>query len=168
MTPKLLLRILAFFTLLTSVTGAANAEDKNYRFAQITGLEEGYFGAMRVYYSLKCNESFVSYLTEDSQNNSLAVGVLKERLPQNCNGPARQEWVRITPEGRHVVPTESFAQVWKCSGICYIISDPAEDPYKKVTKFGTSEGMARDRLPCPADDQIDMVCGQIEVESAGI
>ena len=143
----------------------ANEDAKKYGLAPITGVEDGYFGAKRVYYSLKCNEVFVSYLTEDAQNSSISVGVLKEMLPQNCNGPARQEWVRITPEGRRVVPAEIFAEVWKCNGVCYIISDPAEDPHKKVTKFGTSEEQTRDRLPCPADDQINMVCRQIEVET---
>jgi hypothetical protein len=144
----------------------ANEEPKKYGLAQVVAVQDGYFGAKRVYYSLKCNEVFVSYLTEDAQNNSLSVGVLKEILPQNCNGPARQEWVRITPEGRRVVPAEIFAEVWKCNGVCYIISDPAEDPHKKVTKFGTSEEQTRDRLPCPAEDQINMVCRQIEVETA--
>jgi len=170
MISKAFLSILTFVTLQLSVKALASdmglEEPKKYGLAHITAVEDGYFGAKRVYYSLKCNEVFVSYLTEDAQNSSLAVGVLKEILPQNCNGPARQEWVRITPEGRRVVPTEIFAEVWKCNGVCYIISDPAEDPYKKVTKFGTSEEQTRDRLPCPADDQINMVCRQIEVETA--
>jgi hypothetical protein len=146
--------------------GEANEEAKLYGLAQITAVREGYFGAKRVYYSLKCNEIFVSYLTEIGPNSSLSVGVLKEILPQNCNGPGRQEWVRITPEGRHILPADSFAEVWKCRGICHIIDDPEVDPFKKVTKFGTSEEQARNRLPCPAHDQINMVCRQIEVETA--
>lgn len=144
---------------------AGNEESKKYGLAQIVAVEDGYFGAKRVYYSLKCNEFFVSYLTEDAQNSSLSVGILKEISPQYCNGPARQEWVRVTPEGQSVIPAEIFAEVWKCNGVCYIISDPEEDPHKKVTKFGTSEEQTRDRLPCPAGDQINMVCRQIEVET---
>ncbi len=165
MMAKVFMRCFASLVLLLGVNGISRADSSKYAFAQITAVEDGYFGAKRVYYSLKCNEIFLSYLTEDTSNNVLSVGVLKEILPRNCNRPVRQEWVRITPEGRNVLPTEAFDEVWKCSGICYIISDPAEDPYKKVTKFGTSEEQARDRLPCPADDQIDMVCRQVEVES---
>jgi hypothetical protein len=162
---KVFTRCFALFVLILSANAIAHAESSKYAFAQIATVEDGYFGAKRVYYSLNCNEIFVSYLTEDTSNNVLSVGVLKEIQPRNCSRPARQEWVRITPEGRRVVPTEAFPEVWKCSGICYIISDPAEDPYKKVAKFGTSEEQARGRLPCHADDQIDMVCRQIEVES---
>jgi hypothetical protein len=142
---------------------ASSHNNKTYKMAEIIDVTDGYFGAKRVYYSLKCNEIFTSTLTQSTSQGTLEVGILKEIQPRNCNQPARQEWQRITPQGRHIKAVNAFNEVWECRGICYIISDHVVDPYQRVVKYGTSEEQTRDRLPCPPSDQVEMVCRTIEV-----
>lgn len=141
-----------------------SGETRTFGLAKVTDVADGYFGAKRVYYTLKCNEIFTSTLTESVTRDILSVGILKAIQPRNCNQPARQEWQRITPEGRSVRVATSFSEVWECRGTCYIISDPVVDPYQKVVKYGTSEEQTRERLPCPPADQIDIVCRTIELQ----
>lgn len=157
--------LLACSALMSNDLRAANNDHENTTFAlaEITSITDGYFGAKRVYYTLKCNEIFTSTLTESTDSGALAVGILKEIQPRNCNTAPRQEWRRLTPEGRPLAPVNSFNEVWECRGICYIISDPEVDPHQKVAQYGTSERQARERLPCPPADQIEMVCRTIEL-----
>lgn len=138
-------------------------ESQSFGLAKITDIADGYFGAKRIYYTLKCNEIFTSTLTQSASHGALKVGILKEIQPRNCKQPPRQEWQRISPQDRSVTAAASFDEVWECRGICYIISDPVVDPYQKVVKYGTSEEQTRERLPCPPADQIEMVCRTIEL-----
>jgi hypothetical protein len=155
------------FTLSTALfaenSSNTSTDTHTFRIAEITNITDGYFGAKRLYYTLKCNEIFTSTLMESTNTGKLAVGILKEIQSRNCNQPPRQEWQRATPDGRPIMAVTSFDEVWECRGICYIISDPVVDPYQKVVKYGTSEEQTRDRLPCLPSDQVEMVCRTIEV-----
>lgn len=142
-------------------------ETPTFSLAKIIKITDGYFGAKRLYYTLKCNEVFTSILTESRNDTTLAVGVLKEIQARNCDQPTRQEWRRITPEGRSIIPTTYFDEVWQCRGICFIISDPEMDPYRHVVTYGTSEEQTRQHLPCPPSDQVEMTCKKIDVSSSG-
>jgi hypothetical protein len=143
------------------------SDNQTLGMAEITNVTDGYFGAKRLYYTLKCNEIFTSTLTESRSDRTLAVGVLKEIQSRNCNQPPRQEWRRITPEGRSIIPTTSFDEVWQCRGICFIISDPEMNPYRHVVTYGTSEEQTRQHLPCPPSDQVEMTCKKIDISSNG-
>jgi|694.fasta_scaffold114771_2 hypothetical protein len=164
----LIKHLLALSLLLSAPLIAANVsntgtETHTFGLARISNITDGYFGAKRVYYTLKCNEIFTSTLTQSTSTGVLAVGILKEIQPRSCNTAPRQEWQRVIPEGRSVTATTSFNEVWECRGICYIISDPVVDPYQKVVKYGTSEDQTRERLPCPPADQVEMLCRTIEL-----
>ena len=159
----LIASILLGSTQLLSANLPTISQPSSFGLAKITDISDGYFGAKRVYYTLKCNEIFTSTLTQSTGQGTLEVGILKEIQPRNCNQPARQEWQRVTPEGRALKAVNSFDEVWECRGICYIISDPVVDPYQKVVRYGTSEEQTRKRLPCPPDDQIEMVCQPIDL-----
>lgn len=164
--------VIALVLTLNTALFAANSSNistntHTFGMAEITNITDGYFGAKRLYYTLKCNEIFTSTLMESTNTGELSVGILKEIQSRNCNEPPRQEWQRITPNGRPITAVTSFDEIWQCRGICYIISDPEMDPYRHVVTYGTSEEQTRQHLPCPPSDQVEMTCKKIDISSNG-
>jgi len=134
-----------------------------FHFRKIKRIEAAYFGNNRLFFDLACNEAFLSVLTEKENLGNLRIGILTETHPSNCSKPPRETFVRSKTGNSTLQPVASFKEVWRCEGICYIISDPEVSPYHPVKLFGTSEKQTREKIPCYPNEQIDMNCEIIEV-----
>jgi len=134
-----------------------------YHLTAIKGIESAYFGAHRVYFDLAGNEQYLDVLTQRTSPQSLKVGVLTQFRNSNCTQPPRETFVRVRLGQNQVETVTAFDEVRHCSGICYVISDPEVSPYRPVHAYGTSEAQAREEIPCYPEEQINMVCKQIEV-----
>jgi hypothetical protein len=160
---QIVLLLFGFLTFQSQVLFATLSEENaQYHLGKIKRIEAAYFGASRLYFDLACNERFKAVLTK-KESNSVRIGILTQTHPSQCNQPPKETFVRHKTENYPFSPVTHFNEVWRCSGICYIITDPEVSPYHPVEEYGTSEKQVSEKIPCYPSDQINMVCERIDI-----
>ena len=167
-TSRILSLIVTLIALLATQASATESRldhsGKRYKITPVTSVEDGVLGGKRIYFRLACNQQYISVLSEPKSENEVDIAVLTLVSDVQCDQPNRTVFQRVTMGEKTLNPVDSFEHVWRCSGLCFSYGDPST-VYEHVTKYGTSEAQTRSRLPCPAQEQVDMVCFEIEASN---
>jgi hypothetical protein len=135
------------------------------KFAAIKSLEDGSFGAKRLYYNLACNQEFVQVLESGTGSNTVDVGILTRWRDESCDSPSRRVFTRYNPYGRVVSPVHGFEAVWYCEATCFTPGGPDMPPYNRfVSSFGTSEKQATEYLGCTPPYLQHLSCHTVAVQ----
>jgi hypothetical protein len=143
-----MMRCLVFLIFLFSTTGFA-ATSSFLKFADVELIQDGSFGAKRLYFDLSCNQDFLQVLERDSGANVVDIGILTRWRDESCNEPTRRVFSRYNPYGKSMNTVQRFEEVWYCEATCFTPGGPDMPPYNRfVSAFGTSERQATEYLGC--------------------
>lgn len=158
------MRCLVFLSFLFATTVFATTPSF-LKFADVELIQDGSFGAKRLYFDLNCNQDFLQVLERDSGSNVVDVGILTRWREESCNGPTRRVFSRYNPYGKSMNTVQRFEEVWYCEATCFTPGGPDMPPYNRfVSSFGTSERQATDYLGCTPPYLQNLRCGLQDVE----
>jgi hypothetical protein len=146
-------------------TALLAAESSVLKFSVIESVEDGSFGAKRLYFDLACNQDFLQVLEHNAGTNTVDVGVLTRWRDESCDAPSRRVFSRYNPYGKSINTVRRFDEVWFCEATCFTPGGPDMPPYNRfVSAFGTSEKQATGYLGCTPPYLQHLSCGVVTVE----